>query len=85
MTTSIAVYVVTQHDTDENSHFVEGVYTTAQRATDAVVAWFTENTDEVILVEDLEIDQYADGFMSVSHDVFEDLVFEIAHMDVTGS
>lgn len=86
--TAITVYVVTQHDIDENSHYVEGVFTTAQAATDRVVEWFTNapgGDGQTVSLEDLEVDQYADGFMSISHDAFEDLVFEITHMDVMGS
>jgi hypothetical protein len=79
---AITVHVVTQHDTDMNSHHVDGVFTTQQLALDNVVQWFNdaridEGAPGIRSVDDLEVHQVADGLIDISDPHFEDLVFSI--------
>jgi len=86
----IAVYVVTQHDTDENSHYVDGVFTTQQAALDNVVFWFNDaridqKSPGIGSVNDLEVTQVSDGLVDISDPYFEDLTFSISRVAVSGS
>lgn len=88
--TAITVYVVTQHDTDENSHYVDGVFATAKEATDNVILWFNDaRIDEgrrtIRSLDDLEVAQQGEGLLDVSDPYFEDLMFSISRVAVTGS
>lgn len=88
--TAITVYVVTQHDTDENSHYVDGVFTTQQDALTDVVLWFNDaridqGSPSIKSVDDLEVTQVSDDLVDISDPYFEDLMFSISRVAVTGS